>query len=31
MELLVRLNTWVDRWLRHVFGFIEEEDWNDVV
>jgi hypothetical protein len=29
MELFVRFNAWVDRWLRHVFGFIEEEDWDD--
>lgn len=26
---LARLNAWVDRWLREVFGFIEEEDWED--
>jgi hypothetical protein len=29
MNCLTRLNAWVDRWLREVFGFIEEEDWKD--
>jgi hypothetical protein len=29
MTCLARLNARVDRWLREVFGFSEEEDWED--
>ena len=29
MSCFSRMNDAVDRWLREVFGFLEEEDWED--
>jgi hypothetical protein len=29
MRCLARLNDRLDRWLRAVFGFLDEEDWKD--